>query len=167
MCEPITHSFPHLGFKNAFLKPSGNLGLLSMKVKVKVAQLCLTLCDFKDYTVHGILQARILEWVPFPCLGDPPNLEIEPRSPGLRILELSSLSLLQRIFPTQELNWDLLHCRWILYQLSYQGSMSPLISPCPQTHLDFRLLASRTVKQCFCCFKPLALCYFVKAALTN
>ena len=29
--------------------------------KVKVAQLCLTLCDPKDYTVHGILQARILE----------------------------------------------------------------------------------------------------------
>ena len=34
--------------------------------KVKVAQLCLTLCDPKDYTVHGILQARILQWVAFP-----------------------------------------------------------------------------------------------------
>ena len=34
-----------------------------MKVKVKVTQLCLTLCDPMDYTVHGILQARILEWV--------------------------------------------------------------------------------------------------------
>ena len=33
--------------------------------KVKVTQLCLTLCDPKDYTVHGILQARILEWVAF------------------------------------------------------------------------------------------------------
>ena len=32
---------------------------------VKVAQLCLTLCDPKDYTVHRILQARILEWVAF------------------------------------------------------------------------------------------------------
>ena len=32
-------------------------------MKVKIAQLCLTLCDPKDYTVHGILQARILEWV--------------------------------------------------------------------------------------------------------
>ena len=32
-------------------------------VKVKVAQLCPTLCDPMDYTVHGILQARILEWV--------------------------------------------------------------------------------------------------------
>ena len=36
------------------------------KVKMKVTQLCLTLCDPVDYTVHGILQARILEWVAFP-----------------------------------------------------------------------------------------------------
>ena len=37
---------------------------------------------------------------------------------------VGSLSLLQRIFPTQESNWGLLHCRWIFffYQLSYQGS---------------------------------------------
>ena len=31
---------------------------------------------------------------------------------------------LQHIFPAQELNWGLLHCRWILYQLSYQRSPS-------------------------------------------
>ena len=36
------------------------------KVKVKVAQSCLTLCNPMDYTVHGILQARILEWVATP-----------------------------------------------------------------------------------------------------
>ena len=35
-------------------------------MKVKVAQLCLTLCDPMDYTVHGILQTRILYWVAFP-----------------------------------------------------------------------------------------------------
>ena len=35
-------------------------------VYVKVAQSCPTLCDLMDYTVHGILQARILEWVAFP-----------------------------------------------------------------------------------------------------
>ena len=29
---------------------------------MEVAQLCPTLCDTMDYTVHGILQARILEW---------------------------------------------------------------------------------------------------------
>ena len=36
------------------------------KVKVKVTQLGATLCDLMDYTVHGILQARILEWVAIP-----------------------------------------------------------------------------------------------------
>ena len=35
-------------------------------VKVKVAQSCRTLCDPTDHTVHGILQARILDWVAFP-----------------------------------------------------------------------------------------------------
>ena len=34
---------------------------------------------------------------------------------------VGSRSLLQGIFPTQRLNRGLLHCRWILYQLSYQG----------------------------------------------
>ena len=49
------------------------------RVAVKVAQSCSTLCDPMDYTVHGILQARILEWVVFPSPGDLPNLGIEPR----------------------------------------------------------------------------------------
>ena len=35
-------------------------------MKVKVSQSCLTLCDPMDYRGHGILQARILEWVAFP-----------------------------------------------------------------------------------------------------
>ena len=34
--------------------------------EVKVARSCLTLCDPTDYSVHGILQARILEWVATP-----------------------------------------------------------------------------------------------------
>ena len=63
---------------------------------VKITQSCLTLCNSKDYTVHGILQARILEWV--------------------------RLSLLREIFPTQGSNPGLAHCRWILYQLSQQGN---------------------------------------------
>jgi len=37
---------------------------------------------------------------------------------------VGSLSHLQRIFPTQESSWGLLHCRQILYQLRYQGSPS-------------------------------------------
>ena len=35
-------------------------------LKVKVTQLCPTLCNPMDYRVYGILQARILEWVAFP-----------------------------------------------------------------------------------------------------
>ena len=63
---------------------------------MKVAQSCLTLCDPMDYTVHGILQVQ---------------------NTGV-----GSLSLLRGIFPTQGLNPGLLHCRWILYQLSHKGS---------------------------------------------
>ena len=51
---------------------------------VRVAQSCLTLCDIMDCIVHGILQARILKWKPFPSLGDIPNPGIEPRSPALQ-----------------------------------------------------------------------------------
>ena len=88
-----------------------------------------------DYTVHGILQVRLLEWVAFPFSRDLPNPGTEPRSPTLQAGSLpaepqeklkntgvGSLSLLQRIFPTQKSNQDLLHCRQILYLLSYQGS---------------------------------------------
>ena len=71
---------------------------------------------------------------PFPSPGDLPNPGTEPRSPALQVDSLSaepqgkpknigvgSLSLLQWIFLTQESNRGLLHCKWILYQLSYQG----------------------------------------------
>ena len=45
-----------------------------MKVKVKVTQLCPTLCDpmessLPGSSIQGILQARILEWLPFPSPG--------------------------------------------------------------------------------------------------
>ena len=53
-------------------------------VCVKVAQSCPTLCDPMDYTVQGILQARILEWVAFPFSGDLPNPELKLRSPALQ-----------------------------------------------------------------------------------
>ena len=41
------------------------LGVLKLS-EVKISQSCPALCDPMDYTVHGILQARILEWVAFP-----------------------------------------------------------------------------------------------------
>ena len=86
--------------------------------------LTLTLCDPMGYTVHGILQARILEWVAVPFSRDLPNPGIEPRSPALQADSLPAepqgkpkntavgcLSLLKQIFLTQELNQGLLHCR--------------------------------------------------------
>ena len=86
---------------------------------MKDAQSCRTLCDPMDYTIHGILQARILKWVAFPFSRRPlPNPEIEPKSPTLQVAfwpaelqgkpqntGMGSLSLFQWIFPTQELNW--------------------------------------------------------------
>ena len=42
-------------------------------------------CQLPGSSVHGIFQARILEWVPFPSPEDLPNPEIEPRSPALPI----------------------------------------------------------------------------------
>ena len=49
----------------------------NLSSEVKVAQSCPTLCDPKDYIVHGILQARILEWVAIPW--------IKPKSPTLQV----------------------------------------------------------------------------------
>ena len=75
---------------------------------------------------------------PFPSPRDLPNPGIKPRSPTLQTDSLpaesqgkpkntgvGNLSLLQQIFPTEESNRGLLHCRQILYQLSYQGSPTP------------------------------------------
>ena len=46
-----------------------------MKVKMKGAQSCPTLCDPMDYMVHGIPQARILEWgaIPFSSASSQPR----------------------------------------------------------------------------------------------
>ena len=118
-------------------------------MKVNVAQLCLTLYDPMDYTIHGISQARILERVappfsrkkiPWRSKGSsqprdrtqvstmqvdslPAEPQGKPKNTGV-----GSLSLLQRIFLTQESNWGLLHCRQILYQLSYEGSQESLLA---------------------------------------
>ena len=63
--------------------------LTGKKKKVLVAQSCLTLCNIMGYSppafsVHGILQARILSGQPFPSPGDPPHPGIKPRSPALQ-----------------------------------------------------------------------------------
>ena len=56
-----------------------------LHVLVKVTQLCPTLCDPMEYTVHGILQARILEWVAISFSpGGLPNPGMDPRSPTVQ-----------------------------------------------------------------------------------
>ena len=57
---------------------------------------------------------------PILCKG-PPGSSVHGDSPG-KNSGVSHHALLQGIFLTQELNWGLVHCRWILYHLSYQGS---------------------------------------------
>ena len=62
--------------------------------------------------------------------GEPscPALQVDslPSEPPGRPknIGVGSLPFLQRIFPIQRLNQGLLHCRWVFYQLSYQGSPS-------------------------------------------
>ena len=85
---------------------------------------------------------------PFPSPGDLPNLGIESRSLALQAYslpaepqgkpkntEVCSLSLLQWIFMTQELNQGLQYCRQILYHLSYQCSTLSLL--CEQDEVKF------------------------------
>ena len=89
------------------------------------------------WTIQSMEFSRPEYWSgwPFPSPRYLANPGIKPRSPALQAdslpaepegkpknTGLGSLSFLQRIFPTQESNWDL-HCRWILYQLSNQGSL--------------------------------------------
>ena len=61
----------------------------------EVAQSCPTLCEPVDCSppgssVHGILQARILEWVAIPSPGDLPDPGIEPGAPALEADALPS-----------------------------------------------------------------------------
>ena len=90
-----------------------------------------------DYRVYGILQARIVQYSPvyFPAFpfsrasSQPRDQTQASRTVGRFFTSWAPkeagecwsgyLSLLQQMFPTQELNPGLLHCRWILYQLSY------------------------------------------------
>ena len=105
----------------------------------KSLQSCPTLCKPMDYSppVSSVGFSRQEYWSGLPCPppGNLPNPGDEPRSSALQAdslptkppgkpknTEVGSLSLLQQIFLAQELNPGFLHCRRILYQLSYQGS---------------------------------------------
>ena len=83
---------PYILFCRSF---SHNYHCLAETVKVLVIQSCPTLCDLMDYSppgssVHGILQTRTLEWVPFSFQAHLPDPGIEPGSPALQADSLLS-----------------------------------------------------------------------------
>ena len=100
----FTDWFQHILTQRSKTSPTwvgwiGRLGLTYTHC-AKLLQSCPTLCDSMDcspsgFSVGGILQARILEWVAISSSGD-----------------------------LQGSNPDLLHCRQFLYHLSHQGSLS-------------------------------------------
>ena len=92
-----------------------------------------SMCSLFPFSLFTVCFLSV--FMPFPSPGDLPKAGLEPRSPTLQADSLpaepqekpkntgvGNLFLRQQSFPTQELNWGLLHCRQILYQLSYQGS---------------------------------------------
>ena len=97
---------------------------------------------------------------------DLPDPGIKPRSPTLQADSLpseppgkakntgvDSLSLLWGIFPTQGSNWGLLHCRQILYQLSYQGSPNSGM-PTNKCKSNGEITGNGTLLQCSCLENP-------------
>ena len=126
-----------------------------------IAQLCPTLCDPMDSSspgssVHGILQVRILEWVAIPHPVDLPSPGIKSMSAAFPAFagELFAIWATReaqeywsgepipslRLFLTQELNCSPLHCRQILYQLSYQKSQSLVF-----TQMDWKLCLNKSL----------------------
>ena len=94
----------------------------------------------------GFSRQEYRSGLPLLSPGDLPNPGSEPRCPTLQVNSLPPgsprkpkntgmviLSLLQGIFLSQESNQGLLHCRWILYQLSYQRS--------PSVYVDLKLIS--------------------------
>ena len=102
----------------------------------------------------------------FPSPGDLPNPGIKPRSSTLQVDSLpaeppgkpkntgvGSLSLPQRIFPTQESNLGLLNYRQILYQLSYQGRLFTADVDCSHEIKRHLLLGRKAVTNLDSTFK--------------
>ena len=87
-------------------------------------QLCPTLCNSTDYSppsssVHGILQARILEWVAMPSSRDLPH-------PGMELAPLMSPALAGRFFTTST-TWEALVIMPILSEAEYYTSSHELL----------------------------------------
>ena len=135
-------SFPNGSFNTSF-QETLTFPTMAMVSACLVAQSRLTFVTLWTIVHQALLPmgfSRQEHYSGLPCLppGDLPDSGIKPRSPALQAdslpselpgkpmnTEVSKLSLLQGIFPTQEVNRGFLHCRCILYQLSWEGS--PLV----------------------------------------
>ena len=99
----------------------------------KSLQSCLTLCNPIDCSL--------------------PGSSVHEDSPG-KNTGAGCHTLLQGIFPSQGLNPGLLHCRWILYSVSHQGSPDPHLFMPSQTKSEFAI----ALWSCgFACFLPSSL----------
>ena len=101
-CSVVVNSLQPHGLYNPWNSPGQNTGVGNCSLLQGI------------FPTEGLNPARSpalqVDSLPAEPSGKPKNTGVD------------SLSLLQRIFPTQKSNWGLLHCRWILYQLSYEGS---------------------------------------------
>ena len=98
--------YPHQGKPQRCQDVSVFCTPLRVCVRAKSLQSCPTLCN------------------PVDC--SPPGSSVHGDSPG-RNTRVNYCALLQGIFPTQGSNLGLLHCRWVLYQLSHQGSPGSML----------------------------------------
>ena len=112
----------------------GNPAQYSMKWS-EISHLCLTLCDRMDYAVHGIFLDRTLEWVaiPFSRGSSQPRDRTQVSCTARRFFTSLATREAQEYwsgkpipspanFLSQESN--LLHCRQILYKLSYKRALN-------------------------------------------
>ena len=112
-------------------------------IKYQLYFLCCTICPHSFYILHIVVESESRSVLSNSLR--PLGLYSPWNSPGQNT-RLGSLSLLQEIFPTQGLNPGLLHCRWILYQLSHKGS--PRILKCGSLSLLQQIFSHQVLNWC-------------------
>ena len=134
--DSVNHLLPHSGLcfniqpvRKSFPDPLSNIIFSSPEEE---SQSCPTLCDPMDYSVHRILQARILEWVAFPFSRGSSQPRDRTQASHITGGFFTSWALrkVQEYWsgepipspvdlPDPGIKLGLLHCMWILHQLSY------------------------------------------------
>ena len=122
-----------------------------MKIESEVTQSCLTLRDHMDCSlpgssVHGIYQARVLEWG---SIAFSDKVPLSPLFVGGKNTGVGCHSLLQEIFLSQGSNPDLSHCRWkvLLPELPGKSKLS-LVLNLFELSVNCRLLEMLIVLGC-------------------